>query len=89
MSTEKTENPEPSPGRRVALARNLKGWSQAQLAERLDVSAASVQAFETSEDHKVSTCRRYAAALGVPVSWLVDPSVPAPGWIARHVGGQP
>jgi Zn-dependent peptidase ImmA (M78 family)/DNA-binding XRE family transcriptional regulator len=52
---------------RLRLARELKEWSQADLAARLDLTPAAVSQFETgSTKPSAETLERMSAALGVP-----------------------
>lgn len=58
---------------RLVEARRASGLSQADMAERLEVSQASVSKFERlGNDPRLSTIRRYAAALGVSIRHHVD-----------------
>lgn len=58
------------PGR-VRLARELKGWSQAKLAERLGVTAQAVSQFEAGTTKPSGeTVDRMAEVLGVPVGFF-------------------
>ncbi len=50
-----------------------KGWTQQALAERARVSLGYVSRLESGHyDPKVSTLKKLAKALGVPVSALVE-----------------
>ena len=57
--------------RRLTLARELKGWNQAKLAEELDVTAAAVSQFEGAitnpSDEKI---KAMSEVLGVPLGFF-------------------
>lgn len=50
------------------------GLSQSELGALLGITQASVSAFESEDDPKLSTIRRYAHALSVAVSHDVEPA---------------
>lgn len=53
---------------RLKTLRGERGWSQAQLAERLDVSRQSVNAIETGKyDPSLPLAFRIARLLGQPI----------------------
>ena len=59
---------------RLRLARELKEWSQADLAARLDVTPAAVSQFETGVTQpSMDALGRMTSALGVPVQFFSLP----------------
>lgn len=57
----------------VAAMRLRKGWSQAELARRAETSQPYIARLERGQvDPQVSTVKKLAQALGVPVAELVD-----------------
>jgi transcriptional regulator with XRE-family HTH domain len=61
-------------GENAYRLRRRGGWTQKQLADRMDVSESEVRRFESGEDDmKISTLTRLADALGVK-----------PGELLRH-----
>lgn len=62
-------------GRRIGVVRKTLGWSQAQLADKLGVTEATISRWE-SGDRSPSwiTARRLARALGCPSAALEDDS---------------
>ena len=59
---------------RLRLARELKEWSQADLAARLDVTPAAVSQFETGATRPgTDTLDRMTSALGVPAQFFSLP----------------
>src|SRR5260370_40256416 len=52
--------------------RKLVGVTQTQLAERLKTSQGEVSQAERREDYRLSTLRRYAAALGGKIEIIAD-----------------
>jgi DNA-binding XRE family transcriptional regulator len=60
-------------GSSVAALRLRKGWSQAELARRAETSQPYIARLERGQvDPQVSTVRKLAQALGVPVAVLID-----------------
>ncbi len=60
-------------GRRLAEARKRKGWSQSDLAERLDATRALMDYYERrASNPTLEFIQRAAVVLEVPVSELVD-----------------
>jgi ribosome-binding protein aMBF1 (putative translation factor) len=57
--------------RALQKAREKKGLSQTVVAAKMGTSAAVVSRLESGGDFQVSTLERYAAAIGVSVSWKV------------------
>ena len=58
-------------GGRIAAIRKAKGWTQAQLAEKMDVSIQAVSKWETGASWPdVTTLPRLAQVLGVSIDWL-------------------
>jgi transcriptional regulator with XRE-family HTH domain len=73
-------------GKRVRAARELRGWTQAQLAERSKVPAMMISHFETGVRTGVSaaTLVKLANALSVSVDYLlgrVDDPTPVGGQV--------
>lgn len=64
---------------RIAAARNAKGWSQRDLAERIGTTQQQIARYENgSNDLKSSVLLKLSSALGVTISYLLalddDPS---------------
>ena len=58
---------------RLRLLRAERGWTQADLAERLGVSRQAVNALETEKhDPSLGLAYRIAAVFGVPVEDIFD-----------------
>ena len=51
---------------RIRAARQARGWTQNELAERAQVAARTVHAVEKGEACRQATKRKILAALGVP-----------------------
>lgn len=51
---------------RIRAARQARGWTQADLAQRARVSARTIHAVEKGEDCRQATKRRILIALSVP-----------------------
>lgn len=61
----------------VAALRLRKGWSQAELARRAETSQPYIARLERGlVDPQISTVKKLAQALGVPVAELVDAITP-------------
>ena len=59
---------------RVRDLRGAQGWSQADLAERLDVSRQSVNAIETGKyDPSLPLAFKIARLFGQPIESIFDP----------------
>jgi DNA-binding XRE family transcriptional regulator len=58
--------------RELAGRRRESGLTQTEVAERMGTSQGQVARFESGADTRLSTVARYAAALGVTVSWSVQ-----------------
>ena len=59
---------------RVRELRNDHGWSQADLAERLDVSRQTVNAIETGKyDPSLPLAFKIARLFGRPIELIFDP----------------
>lgn len=63
--------------RQLAGHRREAGFTQTEIAERMGTSQGQVARFESGADTRMSTVARYAAALGVTVSWSIQESPPA------------
>lgn len=65
---------------RQTLARNLAerrqgaGLTQCDVAERMGTSQGQVARFESGADTRMSTVARYAAAVGLQISWSIKPA---------------
>ena len=60
-------------GQRMAAARKNKGWSQAELAKRLDATRALIDYYERrSQNPTMDFVQRVADVLDVPISELVN-----------------
>jgi putative transcriptional regulator len=58
---------------RLRLLRAEKGWSQAELAGRIDVSRQAVNAVETGKhDPSLSLAFRIAREFGLPIEQVFD-----------------
>jgi transcriptional regulator with XRE-family HTH domain len=67
---------------RIRAARQARGWTQAELAERARVSARTIHAVEKGAACRQATKRKILAALGVP--WEVrDDYFPRPRAVRR------
>jgi transcriptional regulator with XRE-family HTH domain len=51
---------------RIRAARQARGWTQAELANRAKVSARTIHAVEKGDDCRQATKRRILIALSVP-----------------------
>jgi transcriptional regulator with XRE-family HTH domain len=51
---------------RIRAARQARGWTQTELAERSQVSPRTIHAVEKGHDCRQATKRKILAALGVP-----------------------
>ena len=51
---------------RIRAARQARGWTQTELAERSQVSPRTIHAVEKGEECRQATKRKLLAALGVP-----------------------
>lgn len=61
---------------KIAEVRNAKGWTQVDLAEKMNVTQQQIARWESPEaDIKSSTLLRLASALGVTVSHLMGVDV--------------
>lgn len=59
---------------RLKVLRAERNWSQADLAERLDVSRQSVNAIETGKyDPSLPLAFRIAAVFGLPIEQIFSP----------------
>jgi transcriptional regulator with XRE-family HTH domain len=60
-------------GERIALLRKQKGWSQTDLAKKVDASREAIGKYERNESSPaVETAKRIADVLGVTLDYLVD-----------------
>lgn len=67
---------------RIRAARQARGWTQAELAERARVSARTIHAVEKGAACRQATKRKILGALGVP--WEVrDEYFPRPRAVRR------
>lgn len=67
---------------RIRAARQARGWTQAELAERAHVSARTIHAVEKGAACRQATKRKILGALGVP--WEVrDEYFPRPRAVRR------
>jgi transcriptional regulator with XRE-family HTH domain len=62
--------------RQLADRRRHAGLTQAQIADRMGTSQGQVARFESGADTRLSTVARYGAAIGVHISWSLDPLPP-------------
>ncbi len=62
--------------RQLAARRREAGFTQAEVAHRMGTSQGQVARFESGADTRLSTVARYAAALGVTVTWSIDAAMP-------------
>lgn len=60
--------------RQLAERRRAAGLTQTDVADRMSTSQGQVARFESGADTRMSTVARYAAALGVTVTWSIEPS---------------
>jgi DNA-binding XRE family transcriptional regulator len=60
--------------RQLAALRREQGLTQVELAERMGTSQGQITRLETGADTRLSTVERYAAALGVKVTWHLEPA---------------
>ena len=51
---------------RIRAARQARGWTQSELAERARVSPRTIHAVEKGQECRQATKRKILAALGVP-----------------------
>ena len=51
---------------RIRAARQARGWTQSELAERSSISPRTIHAVEKGQDCRQATKRKILAALGVP-----------------------
>lgn len=63
--------------RELASRRRGAGLTQTDVADRMGTSQGQVARFESGADTRMSTVARYAAALGVTVTWSIQSSAPA------------
>lgn len=59
-------------GRRVASLRALRGWSQAELAERIGRTQATVSRIEGGSTPSLGVASALALALGTNLDYLVN-----------------
>ena len=60
--------------RQLAERRRSAGLTQTDVAERMATSQGQVARFESGADTRMSTVARYAAALGVTITWSIAPA---------------
>lgn len=59
---------------RIKVLRAERDWTQAELAERLEVSRQTVNAIETGKyDPSLPVAFRIAAVFGLPIQEIFDP----------------
>jgi len=61
---------------RIAKARELRGLSQQQLADKMGVAQQTVNYLEHKDDIKLSKLEQIAAILDVSISWLCGQDAP-------------
>lgn len=62
---------------RLRVLRAEKAWSQAELAERLNVSRQAVNAIETGKhDPSLELAFKIALVFGQPIEAIFDPKLP-------------
>lgn len=60
-------------GEKIKKARQLKGWTQAQLASKADLPIARIQQYETNFRHpKISQLQAISKALDVPIEYFTE-----------------
>lgn len=64
--------------RELALRRKEAGLTQAEVAARMGTSQGQIARFESGADTRLSTVARYAAAVGLKISWHLSPARAAP-----------
>jgi putative transcriptional regulator len=71
---------------RIRELRSDHGWSQADLAERLDVSRQTVNAIETGKyDPSLPLAFKIARLFGLSIEAIFEPEIQAPApMISRH-----
>lgn len=62
--------------RQLAARRREAGYTQTEVAQRMGTSQGQVARFESGADTRLSTVARYAAALGVTVTWKIESAPP-------------
>ncbi len=60
--------------RQLAALRREQGLTQLEIAGRMGTSQGQITRLESGADTRLSTVERYAAALGVKVSWHLEPA---------------
>jgi DNA-binding transcriptional regulator YiaG len=63
--------------RQLAELRRQLGLTQVELAERMHTSQGQITRLEAGADTRLSTIARYAAAIGVKVTWQLEPMTAA------------
>lgn len=64
-------------GHNIKIARTLRGMTQTQLGEYLDITFQQVQKYETGKNRvSASTLDKVAKALRKPIGWLFDEQLP-------------
>lgn len=58
--------------RELSRRRREAGWTQAEVARRMGTSQGQITRFESGADTRLSTVARYAAVLGLQVTWRVS-----------------
>jgi len=60
--------------RQLATLRREQGLTQLEIAGRMGTSQGQITRLEAGADTRLSTVERYAAALGVKVTWHLEPA---------------
>lgn len=75
--------------RDLAELRREEGVTQTEIAQRMGTSQGQVARFESGADARLSTVARYAAALGLTVTWSIEPTPPRTRPRRRRGAGTP
>ena len=75
-------------GNRIRIAWTMAGLSQAQLAEKANLSFSSFVRYERAEKTiDIISLKRVAAALGVSLAWIADGDADANGTTVCDIDG--
>jgi transcriptional regulator with XRE-family HTH domain len=67
-------------GERLIKARRIHGWNQTDVAERTGISLRSIARYEADQaEPPLDALRKWATACQVPLSWLIDETIPTHG----------
>lgn len=71
--------------KRIREARNARGFSQKEMAEKLGISQPGYQQIESGKypDMKISTLTQICDILGESADWLLDINTDSPGLATR------